>query len=418
MPDNNWLGNVEPTRQEIDGSIDTLGDSNFTVTIGTASITVAGITDPATTATALVLALNASTHPYISSVTWTAPGGGAIKGVHDFLGQPVFATLSEDGTGTVTDFTDTVASTGPNHADNPLNWSLGLVPVVGDTVNLRNNPTSILFGMDFTGFILAAWNQDQTYTGLVGLASESFLIDGTNSNSNFTEYRQDYMQIKATRLNIGLNTGTGTPAGSQRTKIENLEPTMERAEIFNTAAKASEVLLPAVRLLLAGDSSSELIVHEAPGGVGVAIDKPGETSSVDSIKVLSRQLSTKVILSNGVDWDLWEQFGGTNKIDSSTSPVSIKGTGGKLAMNGSFLPALLQNDGMQVEALNVPGGIAITTVVNNNGLISTSLTDPQTFTNYSSEPGASLKYLPSLLTRTNNNEPTAEGVILESISAA
>jgi len=417
MPDNNWLGNVAPTRQEIDGSIDTLGDSNFTVTIGGISITTPGDTDPATTAIALVALMNLTTHPYFSAVVWTHEGGGAIKGLHAQLGQPVFATLSDDGTGTVTDFTDTVASTSPNHADNPDNWSLGVVPIVGDTVNLRNNPTSILFGMDFTGFLLAAWIQDQTYTGLIGLASESFLVTGTTSNSNFTEYRDDYFRLKATRMEIGKNTGTGSPAGSQRSKIDNQEVALERAEIFNTATKSSEDLLPAVRLLLAGDASSELVVHSAPGGFGLAIDKPGETSSVNSVMILSQQLSTQVILSGGVDWETFDQFGGTNKIACSTNPTSVKGTGGRLLMDGTFLPATLQNDGMTVEAFNVPGGVAITTVLNNSGLIRTSLTDAQTFTNYTAEPGASLAFKPDLLTRSNNNDATAEGIIVETITA-
>ena len=69
-----FLGTATAVAQVHTGSIDSLdatpANNTFTVTIGGVAISQVGVTDVATTAAALVVLLNASTHPYFAAKSW------------------------------------------------------------------------------------------------------------------------------------------------------------------------------------------------------------------------------------------------------------------------------------------------------------------------------------------------------------
>ena len=170
---NYFLGSADAVAQVATGSIDTVdgtpANNTFIVTIGGVAVSVVGDTDVATTATNLRTALNASTHPYFEAITWSGSAGDII-GTADAAGAPFIAALTETGagTGTVTDFAATTASSGPNHWDTAVNWSLAVVPVNTDDVRIRDSDVTIAWGLAQSAVTLDTMKVDRSYTGRVG----------------------------------------------------------------------------------------------------------------------------------------------------------------------------------------------------------------------------------------------------------
>ena len=91
-------------------SIDSVGSppsgGTFRVTVSGSYEEVTGDTDPATTASNLVDALNASVNASIAALTWAADGA-SITGSVDLEGNTASPSLTVTGTGTVTNFVET-----------------------------------------------------------------------------------------------------------------------------------------------------------------------------------------------------------------------------------------------------------------------------------------------------------------------
>ena len=212
-----WKGGVEAVAQVQTGSIDSYdAASTYTVTMGDYAISVAGTTDTAGTAAALVSALNASTNPYFAAITWSVPTGGDVTATADTAGAPFVAVLSvASGTGTITDFATDTACTGPHHADALENWSGGALPTASDDVVIDAGP-SILYGLDaIDTTALGRAEVRQSYTGLIGLESSAFAtsLDGATTDSSLPEYRPAYLELTADEIVIGEYVG---PEWSER----------------------------------------------------------------------------------------------------------------------------------------------------------------------------------------------------------
>jgi len=100
--------------------------------------------------------------------------------------------------------TATTANSGPNNWDVAANWNNNTAPVTSDTVYISDTDVSILYGLDQSAVTLAALHIEQTFTGFIGLPRTN--TDGTSS---YFEYRDSYLQIGATLLNIGDKEGDG-----------------------------------------------------------------------------------------------------------------------------------------------------------------------------------------------------------------
>ena len=98
-----WLGTADAVVQIGTASIDSVdatpANNLFIVTIGGVAISTLGDTNVATTAAALVVLLEASTHPYFTAITWTNPSAGNIVATADTAGIPFIAALTETGVG-------------------------------------------------------------------------------------------------------------------------------------------------------------------------------------------------------------------------------------------------------------------------------------------------------------------------------
>lgn len=369
-----WVGAAQAVAQVHTGSIDSVdgtpADNTFTVTIGGISISQVGDTDVATTAAALVVLLNASTHPYFEAITWTNPSAGNIVGEADVAGVPFVATLTETGagTGSVTDFAETTASAGPNHWDSPENWDGGAIPVSTDDIIIANASDNILWGLDQNAVAAASLSILKTFTGKIGLPLNSFATsaDGDTVDSTVDEYRGTYLRISLAVLEIGKHVGPGTPAGSQRIKIDNTKASASVTTVFDTASAASEIGLPGVRLL-AAHADADFFIRGGRAGVGFALDEPGETSTVGDINVSGNGLA---YVGDGVTLTNFYQGGGTGVLQAAATVALVDVDGGTLTTEGDFTVTAMNVQGGTVNANHAKtAGNAITTATVSGGTL-------------------------------------------------
>jgi len=322
--------------------------TTYEVTIGGVTVSVPGNAGGVnSTATDLQVALAASTDPYFSAITWTV-ATDTVTGTAAVAGVPFVATTSvTGGTGTIGAPSTTTASAGPNDWSTADNWSDGIVPATGDTVILADSAVNISWGLDQNAITLTELRIEQTYTGKLGLARSVFATssDADTTDATATEYRQDYLKAGVTTLTIGQHLGPGNSAGSGRLKIDNVKTGASTTTIHNTGTGV-EANLPAVRLL-AANAGADLYVRNAPGGVGVAVDEPGETSTIGSVVISDITQVSRVFLSDGVTITTWQQAGGDNVLQAAATVTTVDVDGGVLLTDGDF----------GITTCNVTGGI-------------------------------------------------------------
>ncbi len=250
-----WTGNALAVAQVAKGSIDSVdgtpANNEFFVTIGGAVVSQVGDTDVATTAIALLAKLVAETDARFARITWTNPSAGNIWGTARSAGVPFVAVLTETGagTGSVTDFSDDPASSGPNDASVAGNWDTGAVPGAGDDAVLENSSVSILYGLGLPVATMASFTRRKSYTGLIGLPR-------TNPGG-YVEYLSTYLGLDATVATIDAS-------GSGRTKL-NFRA-VQNACVINGSGSRAESAVPSV-LLLGTHVANTLVVNK--GDVGV-----------------------------------------------------------------------------------------------------------------------------------------------------
>lgn len=405
-----WQGQAPAVAQVATGSIDSVdgtpANNTFTVTIGGVAISKVGDTDVATTAAALVALLNASTHPYFAAITWTNPSSGSIVGTADTAGVPFVAALTETGAGTgaVTDFAGTTASAGPNHWDTATNWSTGAVPVASDTVIIAEGP-NICYGLAQSAVDLASLTILQTYTGKIGLRRDAFATsaDGDTVSTAAPEYRGHYLDIESTLVAIGAHDGPGRPNGSGRIKLD-LGVHATTVDVYGTARTQADAGLACVRLLVA-NSSSAVHVRKAPGGVGIAADEPGETSSLSLVSVSDTSSESVVRTGDGTTIVTWTQQGGQNTLRAAATVTAITSYGGTLTTEGTWATTTLTVDGGTVYH-NATG--TTTTVNATTGTLDLMQTrKARTLTTVNLDAGATIRYDSGVVTLTNKIAPVA-----------
>lgn len=362
MATNRWIGQADAVAQVVSGaiaSVDATPSLNtFTVTIGGVSISKVGTTNVATTAAALVSDLNASTHPYFAAITWSNPSGGTITGTADQAGVPFTATLTKSGagTGTVTAFSTTTANSGPNDWGTAANWSLGTVPVSTNVVIIENSSSPILWGLDQNTVTLAELRIMQNMLGCIGLPNDRFAqsVSGTDASTTATkpEYRETYLKIGATLLNIGNDTGLRSSTGSPRIKID-LGSVQSAIIIYNSCSSSNDSGLQPIRIV-GTNASNTLYVHA--GTAGFATTTGSETATLLTVN----QLGGTVTFGAGVTWTNVYKTGGTLYINSAGSSASLTNIGGATyidAVSGT-IPAV----GCYGGTVTITGSITITQI--------------------------------------------------------
>jgi len=366
-----FTGEAVAVAQVATASIDTVdgtpADNTFTVTIGGVAISVVGDTNVNTTATNLRAALNASTHPYFAAITWSGASAD-IVGTADVAGVPFVATLTETGagSGTVTDFAATTDADGPNFWSSAANWSTGSVPVSTDDVIIEGTSTNIVYGLAQSAVTLASLTIRKTFTGKIGLNLRAFATsaDADTVDATVNDYRDDYLDIGYDNADIGQHVGPGQPAGSSRIKLDNAKAGASTTVVHDTASSASETGFPAVRLI-AANANADVVVRGARAGVGIALDEPGETTTIGDLDVSGGL----VFVGEGVTVTNVRMNGGTVAVQAAATITLVEIDDGTLTTEGNYTITTLTVNGGQVFCNHTSGGNAITTLNMNGGRI-------------------------------------------------
>lgn len=239
----------------------------YTVTINgkTVSYVAAGGDTNNAIAAALQALLAASTILEFAEVAWTV-STNVVAGTAKTAGYPFANSSSASGTGTLVTAT-TVAATGPNHWDNPANWSPANVPVAADDAIVENGAVSVLYGLAQSAVTLASLAIKQNFTGYVGLPQRNA--------AGYDEYRATYLAVGATTVSLGQGDGTG----SGRIKLDTGSAACT-LDVVNTGAPA-EV---GVESLLWKGSHASNAANVFAGTAGLCA-LAGETGAVTNLRV-------------------------------------------------------------------------------------------------------------------------------------
>lgn len=415
-----WLGTATTVAE-----VDTFTPANieatdiFTLTATgldgtTFTISYTAVDTSATTVSGAIITLwNDSTNSLLNTIT--ASGTSTVILTADTAGDAFsVASTAVDGGGADTQTfarAATTASAGPKHWDSVANWSDGDLPgdSAADEVYIEDFSGSIFYGLDQSGIAntLTSLNIGKSFTGKIG----------SNGSAGIAA---DYLQIKATALNVGRHFGPGSPTGSGRLKID-LGATASTITVDGTAT-ASDSGKPALRLKMASTSTN---LHVNKGSVGVAVEA-GETSTLGTVRVgflTNVSSDSDLFLGDGVT------FGGTNTLDITGGDVSLRSavttvtitSGSLIKTNSGAITTINQSGGTvstwdsgTVTTVNLTGG---TFNSNSTGTITTLDIDggradftkspaSRTVTTPTLDSGGTLKYDPSIVTMTNKINST------------
>jgi len=187
------------------------------------------------------------------------------------------SSLTGAATQTLT-VTTTTASSGPNHYDDPLNWSPENVPVNGDDIRFELGDSDCLYGLDQSAVAPTSLEIRSSFTGAIGLPR-------INEN-DYVEYRDRELQIACASILIGHGDGAGSGKIALDTGTTDVQ-----VEVRNTGG-TSEPGVPAVTWQ-GTNVGSDLVVMAGDFGTSVWSD---QSSTFDTIKI----------------------YGGTVRIDNAT----------------------------------------------------------------------------------------------------
>jgi len=269
MARNRWRGDALAVAQVSRVQVTAAGSAGDTVAVTinrkTVTYTVQGGDTAELVAAGLVALLAASTIDEFLEVVWTQ-STSYVVGTAATAGVPFTFTAGVTGGATVGSVSTPTASAGPNHWDTAANWSLNAVPVSTNDVDISNNSVDILYGLAQSAVTLASLNVDSTYTGRIGLP------DWTGA---YNEYRDTYLAVGATVLNVGAGQG----GGSGRIRVDL--GTVQTTALIQSSSSGSDQGVPAV--FLKGTHASN-VVTVSGGEVGLAFD-PGASMTVVTLGV-------------------------------------------------------------------------------------------------------------------------------------
>jgi len=272
---------------------------------------------------------------------------------------------------------------------------------------IENSSSNILYGLSTITAALASIVVPKTFTGRIGLDAASFSTGGTATDSDAAEYRDTYLEVDVASIELGQQTGPGSPAGSPRIKISNTKAGASVLTVYDTNSSSSESFLPAVRYH-ADNAAADVNVIEAPGGVGIGMDYDGETATVGDVVLKSTSTSDRLFIGSGVTWTNYTQYGGSAVIDGAADVTSINAWSGDLEINGDFGCTTLTNNGCEIVDNHVKtAGNAVTTINNNSGSLDLDRsTNERTIATLNQGDSATLILDPNVVTVTSYNNPS------------
>lgn len=341
--------------------------TTYSLTVNGVSVSTAGTTDAAGTATALAAAWEASDHPYFSPIIATANSDTVtLTGPAD--GMPFTVTSSAaSGTGTIGAVSTGTAASGPNHYDVGDNWSGGSKPANSDVVFVTLPGARICWGLDESG--VAPSRLVVRGTARIGLSFSGVATtaDGDTVSAEAPEYRDQYLVSAFDTVDVLEQESAGTATGSGRLHIDNDKAGASTTTIETTATASADTSRPAVCLKFA-NAGADIYVTGGRGGVGIATGQPGETSTIGDIVVDDPTGGSRVFLGEGVTHSTVRVNGGRLELDAAATMPSITANGGTCIINGAqAVTALTVNEPAEV-VCNTTGTIT-TLTQNGNGSV-------------------------------------------------
>lgn len=346
---------------------------------------VTGDTTIATLVANLVTAFNAldtAVYPEFSGATGAVASQGSTTSRLYFTagtaGVPfTFTMTTNSASGTISGETVVQASKGPNHWDDGDNWltiggTTGTAPASTDSVYLQNSSVDILYGIDNNSVTLTALHRDLSYTGNVGLPRFN--------PAGYFEYRETYLKISATTVNMGVGVGSG----SGRFKL-NVGSAQTTVNCYGTGSPIEDGI---PTFLFVGTHASN-VINLLRGSMGVCW-LPGEVATVATIRIGY----TDNIDSDSVLW-----------IGTGATLTTINQAGGSLVYQSNVVTHTV-NPG----TATVKGSATITTLTIDAGTVNHNSTG--TLTTLAVGNGGTIDFSDDLRTRTVTNTTLNAGSAL------
>jgi len=280
----------------------------------------------------LAAAVEASEIPEFTEITATDTGT-EVTFTADTAGKPFTVTGSTvNGGGSDTQtltIATTTASAGPNHWDTAANWSTGAVPANGDDVYIEDSDVSILYGLDQSSVTLDSLHVAAGYTGQIGLPRTC-----TDGSTEYAEYRDRFLAIGASEIQIGGGSGTG----SGRIQIDTGSAAAD-VTVCHTASSVEDNL-PAV-LWKGTHGSNTLNVHD--GSVGAAV-LGGETATLATL----RHAGGDVGIGSGATLTTVERSG-DGQLTIECPATTVNQSSGRTTFAGSGAVGTINLDGGRIE---------------------------------------------------------------------
>ena len=365
----------------------------------------------ATAVAALVSTWNAETHPWAMAVTATDASPDIVL-TADTAGADFVVTVNTPGGSATFSLVETTANAGPNDWRSGDNWidpsdgSIGTVPVSTDDITIAANAPNICFGLDQSAVTANSLTTFASWTGKIGLDYEFFATsaDGDTVVPTAPEYRDTHLKIKVDGdVILGKHQAGNTPTGSGRINLD-LDTQAAQVDVQFCALTSSEPGRPSVRLK-ANSSSTDIHVRDTVlgAGCGIAMDEPGDTSTVGDIY----NFGGVVYTSDGVTMTLFETSGvAVSEVDAAATvpTMTINGTG-TLVTEGDYTITLIDIDGPTVYCNNVKtAGSAITVAnVDDGTLDGTQSSRGRTWDEVNHRVSATITYDDSIVTIISKN---------------
>lgn len=292
--------------------------TTYSCSINGVSFSVPGTTDASGTAAALATLLGDSDHPYFSSLVFEVTTDTiTVTASHPF----VITWGATGGTGAWTE-ADVQTLTSPNDAADSDNWG-GSTPANNDTLVFRNSPVYCLWNLDLnlTGLTLVV---ERSYTGRIGLTAGAFTTTATGSSRSTLapEYRDHQLQSEFAAVTIGAQLfGQSVAAGPEFVSVYNERSSSSSCQVdyIGHQAVSTDATIEPAFLYRAIDDEADVLVRDAPGGVGLALAAPGETGTYGDIRQLP-----------GASFDSWLAMSDGVTIGNGTSLGNVVNQAGQM----------------------------------------------------------------------------------------
>lgn len=388
---NTWLGRAKPRAQVQTVQVTAYhASTTYTLTINGKSVSTINNATVNATATALADAWNAATEAEFTAITASA-STDTVTLTADTAGIPfVFTKSVSGGTGTMAAIATTYTATGPNHASDVNNWSVGVLPVDGDDVYIPGGTASILYDLD----ALAAIGPNSiTVHARFGALGEVIGLPFRNP-SGYTEYLTPrYLQWDgSTTCKVGTGNGRGSSQifmdfGTGIVAFEGIQ-----------SQQSPDGVIPAVVIKTINAGST---VEISSGDYGIAFDS-GDLSTITTV----RNSNGTLRIGPGVTLTTLTTSGDTTA-ECATTTTTIKAGNCTLIGSGAHTTItvltgqLNYNSSGTVTTMNIGGGTSQARV-DCSGDIST-----RTWTTTNCGPLSEIYDPAQTITYTNKPAPTS-----------